>query len=62
LRLGVHGHTEHTRIAALKEFYPAENYHQEPYVVFNDLPKIEPLKRVYPQLYRPTPVALNAVR
>ena len=59
-----------TRIEPLKAFYPAEDYHQDyliyhpnqPYIVFNDLPKIEALKRAYPQLYRPTPVALNAAR
>ncbi len=59
-----------TKIEPLKAFYPAEDYHQDylihhpnqPYIVYNDLPKIEALKRVYPQLYRPTPVALNAAR
>jgi peptide-methionine (S)-S-oxide reductase len=57
-----------TKIEALKGFYPAEDYHQDylihnphqPYIMFNDLPKIEALKRVYPELYRPTPVALMA--
>jgi peptide-methionine (S)-S-oxide reductase len=57
-----------TRIEALKAFYPAEDYHQDylihhpnqPYIVFNDLPKIDALKRVYPQMYRPTPVALTS--
>ncbi|HXH41689.1 MAG TPA: peptide-methionine (S)-S-oxide reductase, partial [Thermoanaerobaculia bacterium] len=55
-----------TKIEPLKGFYPAEDYHQDylihnptqPYIVYNDLPKIDALKRVYPQLYRPTPVAL----
>ena len=59
-----------TKIEPLKAFYPAEGYHQDylihnpnqPYIVFNDLPKIEALKRVYPQLYRPTPVALASAR
>jgi peptide-methionine (S)-S-oxide reductase len=58
-----------TKIEPLKGFYPAEDYHQDylihhpdqPYIVYNDLPKIEALKRVYPQLYRATPVQL-AVR
>ncbi|HEY0514567.1 MAG TPA: peptide-methionine (S)-S-oxide reductase MsrA [Thermoanaerobaculia bacterium] len=57
-----------TRIERLKEFYPAEDYHQDflihnptyPYIVVNDLPKIAALKRVYPELYRETPVSLNA--
>jgi peptide-methionine (S)-S-oxide reductase len=59
-----------TKIEPLKAFYAAEDYHQDylihhpnqPYIVFNDLPKIDALKRVYPQLYRPTPVALTAAR
>ena len=59
-----------TRIESLKDFYPAEDYHQDylihhpgqPYIMFNDLPKLDALKRVYPQLYRPTPVALDAAR
>jgi peptide-methionine (S)-S-oxide reductase len=59
-----------TKIEPLKAFYSAEDYHQDylihhphqPYIVFNDLPKIDALKRVYPNLYRPTPVALTAAR
>lgn len=49
-----------TKIERLKAFYPAEDYHQdylilhprEPYIVFNDLPKIAALKRTYPEMYR----------
>ena len=59
-----------TRIEAEKGFYPAEDYHQDflihnpryPYIVINDLPKIEALKRVYPQLYRPSPVTFSGGR
>lgn len=59
-----------TKIEPLKAFYAAEDYHQDylihnpqqPYIVYNDLPKIEALKRIYPQLYRPTPVALVSAR
>jgi len=44
-------------------FYPAEAYHQDfltrnptyPYIVYNDLPKIEALKRLFPDLYRDKP-------
>jgi peptide-methionine (S)-S-oxide reductase len=57
-----------TKIEPLKGFYPAEGYHQDflvhnphyPYIVFNDLPKIAALKRLYPELYRVTPVTLAA--
>jgi peptide-methionine (S)-S-oxide reductase len=53
-----------TRIEPDRTFYPAENYHQDfltrnptyPYIVFNDLPKIEDLKRLFPDLYRAAPV------
>ncbi len=52
-----------THIEPLAAFYPAEPYHQDyllenpraPYVVFNDLPKIDNLKRLFPALYRETP-------
>jgi len=49
-----------TQIAPLKAFYRAEEYHQdylkthttEPYIVYNDLPKLEHLKKQFPALYR----------
>ena len=55
-----------TRVSPLHGFYTAEGYHQDylvkhpdaPYIVFNDLPKIETLKRFYPDLYRAQPVVL----
>jgi peptide-methionine (S)-S-oxide reductase len=45
-------------------FYPAEAYHQDyatlhpsnPYIVFNDAPKVENLKRMFASLYRDKPV------
>jgi peptide-methionine (S)-S-oxide reductase len=48
-----------TQIAALKGFYPAEAYHQDyatlhpdaPYIVYNDAPKIEALRRQYASLW-----------
>jgi len=53
-----------TKITPLEAFYAAEKYHQNfleanptyPYIVINDLPKIENLHRVYPDLYRADPV------
>ena len=51
----------------LSAFYPAEAYHQNfliknpayPYIVINDLPKIENLKRVFPARYRERPVTVE---
>jgi peptide-methionine (S)-S-oxide reductase len=48
-----------TEIVALPAFYPAEAYHQnylalhptQPYIVFNDLPKLANLKTQFPALY-----------
>jgi peptide-methionine (S)-S-oxide reductase len=58
-----------TRIEPAQTFYPAEAYHQDfltrnptyPYIVVNDLPKIENLKRVLPDVYRADPVLVAAV-
>lgn len=55
-----------TKVEQLKGFYPAEAYHQDyliqhptqPYIVYNDLPKLEALKKVWPEFYRPDPVRL----
>jgi peptide-methionine (S)-S-oxide reductase len=59
-----------TTIEPGKAFYRAEDYHQDflaknpgyPYIVFNDLPKIANLKRLFPALYRPDPVLVSAAR
>jgi peptide-methionine (S)-S-oxide reductase len=52
-----------TQVVPFKAFYPAESYHQNfleqhpdnPYIVFNDLPKLDTLKEKYPQLYQSQP-------
>ena len=57
-----------TKIEPGRSFYSAEDYHQDfltrnptyPYIVVNDLPKIENLKRLFPDLYRATPVLVAA--
>ena len=49
-----------TQIAPLSAFYQAEDYHQDymahhptqPYIVYNDAPKVEQLKVRFPQLYQ----------
>jgi peptide-methionine (S)-S-oxide reductase len=48
-----------TQLSALQAFYPAEGYHQDyaehhpndPYIAINDLPKVEHLKQMLPELY-----------
>ena len=53
-----------TKVEPGREFYPAEDYHQDfltrnpryPYIAINDLPKIENLKRLFSDIYRATPV------
>ena len=57
-----------TTIESARPFFDAERYHQdyltnhpnEPYIVYNDLPKIAELKRVFPELYRSTPVLVGS--
>jgi peptide-methionine (S)-S-oxide reductase len=49
-----------TQLAQLPAFYPAEAYHQDyvahnptnPYVAYNDLPKLQNLRTKYPQLVK----------
>jgi peptide-methionine (S)-S-oxide reductase len=54
-----------TKTAAIQAaFYPAEDYHQDyatlhphqPYIMFNDAPKVANLKVQFPELYREKPV------
>src|SRR5215471_5238489 len=49
-----------TQLTALDTFHEAEAYHQnylsnhrdEPYIVYNDLPKLESLRKEFPEFYR----------
>lgn len=51
-----------TKVEPLKSFYPAEAYHQDylrlnpnqPYIVYNDAPKLVHLKQLFPKLYKGT--------
>ena len=53
-----------TRIEPGQTFYPAEQYHQDflvrnpdyPYIVYNDLPKVAELRRLFAADYRADPV------
>jgi len=49
-----------TQLVPLEQFYPAEGYHQnylalhpnQPYIVFNDMPKLQQLRTQFPNLYQ----------
>lgn len=49
-----------TQVVPLQQFYPAEKHHQnylalhpyQPYIVFNDMPKLEHLRKRFPALYQ----------
>jgi peptide-methionine (S)-S-oxide reductase len=59
-----------TKIEPLKGFYAAEGYHQDfltlnpdyPYIAINDIPKVQALKRLFPDSYRADPVLVSATR
>lgn len=53
-----------TQVAPLAKFYPAEGYHQnylalhptQPYIVYNDLPKLDELKKQFPAMVAAKPL------
>ena len=55
-----------TKVGPLTAFYPAEAYHQDyaikhptqPYIAIHDLPKVDNLKRLFPNMYRTNPVTV----
>lgn len=57
-----------TEVSSIETFYPAEAYHQDyafyhpnqPYIVWNDLPKVENLKAMFPDVWRDEPRLVNA--
>jgi peptide-methionine (S)-S-oxide reductase len=57
-----------TKIEPFTGFYAAEDYHQDfatlhphhPYIAYNDLPKIDNFKRIFPELYQAKPVLVGA--
>jgi peptide-methionine (S)-S-oxide reductase len=67
----VYGKPIVTKISALPAFFPAEGYHQDyltlhpnqPYIAYNDLPKVENLKKLFAENYieKPTLVANASV-
>jgi peptide-methionine (S)-S-oxide reductase len=56
-----------TKVGPLDGFYPAEAYHQDyltlhpsqPYIAYNDLPKIENLKKIFADVYTEKPTLVS---
>ncbi|MBR0814033.1 peptide-methionine (S)-S-oxide reductase MsrA [Bradyrhizobium diazoefficiens] len=57
-----------TKVGPLEAFYPAEAYHQDyltlhpnqPYIAYNDLPKVENLKKLFADNYIEKPTLVSA--
>ncbi|HWL19324.1 MAG TPA: peptide-methionine (S)-S-oxide reductase MsrA [Bradyrhizobium sp.] len=58
-----------TKVGALESFFPAEAYHQDyltlhpnqPYIAYNDLPKVENLKKIFAENYIEKPTLVRSV-
>jgi peptide-methionine (S)-S-oxide reductase len=58
-----------TKISWLQGFFPAEAYHQDyltlhpnqPYIAYNDLPKVENLKKIFAENYTEKPTLVRSV-
>ncbi len=58
-----------TKVGSLQGFFPAEAYHQDyltlhpnqPYIAYNDLPKVENLKKMFADNYIEKPTLVRAV-
>ncbi|HXI09150.1 MAG TPA: peptide-methionine (S)-S-oxide reductase MsrA [Bradyrhizobium sp.] len=59
-----------TKIDKLDAFYAAEDYHQDyltlhpnqPYIAFNDIPKVEALKKIFADNYTAKPTLVNKAK
>jgi len=59
-----------TKVGALQGFYPAEDYHQDyltlhpnqPYIAFNDIPKVENLKKLFAATYLDKPTLVSGAK
>src|SRR5580692_2293830 len=57
-----------TKVSPLEGFYPAEGYHQDyltlhpnqPYIAYNDIPKVENLKKIFAENYIEKPTLVSA--
>jgi len=59
-----------TKVGPLEGFYPAEAYHQDyltlhpnqPYIAYNDIPKVENLKKIFAENYIEKPTLVNSTK
>ncbi len=59
-----------TKVGPLEGFYPAEAYHQDyltlhpdqPYIAYNDIPKVENLKKIFAGNYLEKPTLVSAAK
>ncbi|HEU0084299.1 MAG TPA: peptide-methionine (S)-S-oxide reductase MsrA [Bradyrhizobium sp.] len=59
-----------TKVGPLEAFYPAEAYHQDyltlhpnqPYIAYNDIPKVEALKKIFAENYIEKPTLVGAAK
>ena len=59
-----------TKVGALEAFYPAEAYHQDyltlhpnqPYIAYNDIPKVENLKKIFAENYIEKPTLVSSTK
>ena len=59
-----------TKVGPLQGFYPAEAYHQDyltlhpnqPYIAYNDIPKVENLKKLFAENYIEKPTLVGAAK
>src|SRR5438128_4467057 len=59
-----------TKVGPLEAFYPAEAYHQDyltlhpnqPYIAYNDIPKVENLKKIFTENYIEKPTLVSSAK
>ena len=59
-----------TKVSALEGFFPAEAYHQDyltlhpnqPYIAYNDIPKVENLKKLFAENYIERPTLVSSAK
>ncbi len=66
----IYGKPLATTVELSKPFYVAEDYHQDyltlhphqPYIAINDLPKIDELRKLFPESYTAAPALVHAAK